>query len=156
MVQEELLKMWKPNGWRETLIVLGFTVSQPLWVICVVSQREGEEIAEEMKERNRGERGKWMKVKKQKHSLSTLTCCKDSRPCQTVSQNQLDVPVTQDTPMPHLTTPGQIDRWDRLTDDRQQAKKLEPGELKIDWRERKMDKQEMSVSLSDTPCIRKH
>ena len=32
-----------------------------------------------------------------KHSPSTLTCYKDSRPCTTVSQYQLDIPVTQDT-----------------------------------------------------------
>ena len=35
--------------------------------------------------------------KKKKHSPSALTCCKDSRPCPTVSQSQLDAPVTQDT-----------------------------------------------------------
>ena len=29
-----------------------------------------------------------------KHSLSTLTCCKDSMPCPTVRQPQLDAPVT--------------------------------------------------------------
>ena len=32
-----------------------------------------------------------------KHSPSTHTCCKDSRPCPTVSQYQLDTLVTQDT-----------------------------------------------------------
>ena len=31
------------------------------------------------------------------HSPSTHTCCKDSRPCPTVSQYQLDALVTQDT-----------------------------------------------------------
>ena len=32
-----------------------------------------------------------------KHSPSTYTCCKDSRPCPTVSQYQLDAPVTHFT-----------------------------------------------------------
>ena len=57
-----------------------------------------EEIVEQMKEWDRKERGTGMKVKKQKkykkHSPSTLTCYKDSRPCQIVSQYRLDVPVT--------------------------------------------------------------
>ena len=52
----------------------GLTTSQPLWVICVICQRKGEkeieviveEIVEEMKERDREERGKWKKVKEQK------------------------------------------------------------------------------------------
>ena len=43
---------------------------QPLYVIlCRLPEkgrREIEEIVEEMKERDRGEGGKWMKVKKQK------------------------------------------------------------------------------------------
>ena len=38
-----------------------------------------------------------MKANKQKHSPSTFTCYKDSRLCPTVCQDQLDVPVTQDT-----------------------------------------------------------
>ena len=73
----------------------------PLWVIlCHLPEKrrkEIEEIVEEMKEKDREERGTGMKVKKQKkykHSPSTLTCYKDSRPFQTVSQDQLDAPVT--------------------------------------------------------------
>ena len=60
-------------------------------------RKEIEEIVEEMKERDRGERGTGMKVKKQKeykHSPSTLTCYKGSRPCPTVSQYRSDAPVT--------------------------------------------------------------
>ena len=52
-------------------------------------EKEIEEIAEEMKEGDKQERGTGMKVKKQKkykHSPSTLTYYKDSRPCPTVSQ----------------------------------------------------------------------
>ena len=63
-----------------------------------------------MKARGWGERGKWMKVKKQKkwkYSPSTFTCCKDSRPCPTVSQYQLDASAMQDTRhLPHPTTPA--------------------------------------------------
>ena len=83
------------------LIVLGFNDTSTLMGHFVSSPREREketeEIAEEMKERDREERGTGMKVKKQKkwkHHLPTLTCYKDSRPCPTVSQYQLDAPVT--------------------------------------------------------------
>ena len=48
----------------------GLTTRQPLWVIlCRLPEKERketEEIAEEMKERDREERGTGMKVKKQK------------------------------------------------------------------------------------------
>ena len=48
----------------------GLTTRQPLWVIlCRLPEKgrkEIEEIVEEMKERNREERGKGMKEKKQK------------------------------------------------------------------------------------------
>ena len=48
----------------------GLTICQPLWVIlCRLpkkGRKEKEEIVEEMKERNREERGTGMKVKKQK------------------------------------------------------------------------------------------
>ena len=72
---------------------------QPLWVILKEKERKVlEEIVEEMKVRNREERGTGMKVKKQKkktkkHSPSYLTCYKDSRPCPTVGQYQLDALV---------------------------------------------------------------
>ena len=73
---------------------------QTLWVIlCHLPEKERkdiEEIVEEMKVRDREERGTGMKVKKQKkkqHSPSNLTCYKDSRPCPTVGQYQLDALV---------------------------------------------------------------
>ena len=56
-----------------------------------------EEIVEEMKEKDRKERATGMKVKKQKkykHYPSTITYYKDSRHSPTVSQSQLDAPVT--------------------------------------------------------------
>ena len=80
---------------------LGFNECQPLWVIlCHLPEKgrkEIEELVEEMKEKDREERGTGMKTKKQKklkHSSSTLTCYKDSWACPTVSQYQLDAPGT--------------------------------------------------------------
>ena len=78
-------------GFNDTLTLVGHFVSSPR------EREKREEIAEEMKERDREERGTGMKVKKQKklkHHLPTLTCYKGSRPCPTVSQYQLDAPVT--------------------------------------------------------------
>ena len=53
-----------------TIIVLlcwGLTTRQPLWVIlCHLPEKGRKEIEEEMKERNREERGTGMKGKKQK------------------------------------------------------------------------------------------
>ena len=74
---------------------------QPLWVIlCYLPEkerREIEEIVEKMKERDKGERKmNESEETRNKHSPSTLTCCKDSRPCPAVSQNQLDALVTED------------------------------------------------------------
>ena len=49
--------------------MLGLTTRQSLWVILYrlpeKGRKEIEEIVEDMKERDRGERAKWMKVKKQ-------------------------------------------------------------------------------------------
>ena len=55
----------------DMLIVFGFNdTRQPLWVfLCRLPEKERketEEIVEEMKERDRGERGTGIKVKKQK------------------------------------------------------------------------------------------
>ena len=81
--------------------MLGFNDISTLVGHFVLSPREREkeieEIVQEMKERDREERGTGMQVKKQKkqkHSPNILTCYKDSRPCPTVSQYQLDAPVT--------------------------------------------------------------
>ena len=52
------------------LLSWGLTTCQPLWVtLCCLPEkgrRETEEIVEKMKKRDQGERGKWMKVNKQK------------------------------------------------------------------------------------------
>ena len=54
----------------QILLCWGLTTPQPLWVIlCHLPEKgrkETEEIVEEMKERDREERGTGMKVKKQK------------------------------------------------------------------------------------------
>ena len=71
--------------------MLGFNIASTL------GRKELEEIVEvveEMKERDREEREmKVKKKKKKKHSPATLTCFKDSKPCPTGSQYQLDAPV---------------------------------------------------------------
>ena len=65
---------------------------------CVVSQRKGEErqeTVEEVKKRDRGERkmNESEETKEIKHSSSTFTFYKDSRPCPSVSKYQLDASV---------------------------------------------------------------
>ena len=54
----------------------------------------GDERDGQGRKRNRNESEETEEIK---HSSSTLSCYKDSRPCHTVSQYQLDAPVTQDT-----------------------------------------------------------
>ena len=69
---------------------------EPLWVILRRLPEKGgkeiEEIVEEMKERNRTEETKEIK-NPPPPPRSTLSCYKYSRPCQIVSQYQLDAPV---------------------------------------------------------------
>ena len=49
------------------ILCWGLTTRQPFWVIlCHLPEKETEEIVEEMKERDREERGTGMKVKEQK------------------------------------------------------------------------------------------
>ena len=95
----------------------GLTTRQPLLVILCRLPEKGrrgiEEIVEAMKE-GQGRKRKRKEsedTEEIKHSPSTHTCCKDSRPCPTVSQYQLDALVTQDTrhlchtrPPPHKRT----------------------------------------------------
>ena len=61
---------WKPRSPVIDWLCRGLTTRQPLWVILCYFPEKGrrviEEIVEEMKERNREERGAGMKVKKQK------------------------------------------------------------------------------------------
>ena len=51
----------------------------------------GDEREGQARKRNRNERGETVEIKT---FPSTLTCYKDSKPCPTVSQHQLDAPVT--------------------------------------------------------------
>ena len=66
-----------------------------------VSHRKGEKRRdstgdERDRREERGTGNKW-RNRRNKNISYTLTCYKDSRPCPTVSQYQLDAPVTQDT-----------------------------------------------------------
>ena len=85
-------KTWCVGFW----LCWGLTTRQLLWVIlCRLTEKgrkEMEEVVEEMKKRDWEERGKWKKRIRRNDiiSPSTLTCCKDNRPCPTVSQYQLD------------------------------------------------------------------
>ena len=55
-----------------------------------------EEIVEEIKERDRDERNRNESEETEEMKIFPIyiTCYKDSRPCPTVSQYQLDAPVT--------------------------------------------------------------
>ena len=78
-------------GFDNTSALVGHFVSSP-------REREKRDRRDSRGDvRNWEERGTGMKVKKQKkqkHSPFTLTCYRDSRPCPTISQYQLDAPVT--------------------------------------------------------------
>ena len=81
-----------------SLIVLGFNDTLTLVVLYRLTENVKKEIEEVVDERegqgrkkNRNEREGTEEIKS---SPSTLTCYKDSKPCPTVSQYQMDVPVT--------------------------------------------------------------
>ena len=76
------------------LIVLGFNDMSTLegHFVSDKGSKEIEKIEEEMKVREgKKEEQEW---KRTEYSPSTLTSYKDSRPCPSVSQYQLDAPVT--------------------------------------------------------------
>ena len=93
------------------LIVLGFNVMSTLVGHFVLSPREREKWDRRDSRDERDGTGRnenewqWRNRRNKKHFPFTLTCCKDSRPCPTVSQYQLDTPVTQDTRHFCLTQP---------------------------------------------------
>ena len=80
----------------------GLTTRQHLWVIlCHLPEKGRKEIEEIewMKERTEKkfleeQEWKWRNRRNKNIPTSTLTCYKDGRPCQIVSQYQLDAPVT--------------------------------------------------------------
>ena len=78
------------------LIELEFNGTTTLQGHFEKGRRMIEEIVEVMKKRDRGERkmNDSEETEEIKTFPSTLTCCKDSRPCPVVSQYQLDTPVT--------------------------------------------------------------
>ena len=82
------------------LLSWGLTTRRPLWVIlCRLPEkgtREIEEIVEEMKQMDSGDRkiNESEETEEMKTFPSTLSCCKDSRPCPTISPYQLDALLT--------------------------------------------------------------
>ena len=87
------------------LIVLGFNNTSTLVGHFVLSPRErekwdrkdswgGDEREEQWRKKKMNESEDTEEIQ---HSPSTHTCCKDSRPCPTVSQYQWDTLVMQDT-----------------------------------------------------------
>ena len=88
--------------------VLGFNDTSTLMGHFVSSHREREkrDSRDSTVDEREGQGRKRKNIESEeteeiKHSLSTLTRYKDSRSCPTVSQYQLDAPVT---PLPHPTT----------------------------------------------------
>ena len=85
------------------LIVLGLNDTSTLVGHFVSSPREREKRDRRDSWDEREGQGRKRKMNESedteefKHPPSTHTCCKDSRPCPTVSQYQLDALVTQDT-----------------------------------------------------------
>ena len=80
------------------LIVLGFNDTSTLMGHFVSSPREREKRDSRRDEREgqgrKRNRNESEETEEMKTSFPTLTCYKDSRPCPTVSQYQLDAPVT--------------------------------------------------------------
>ena len=78
-------------GFNDTSALVGHFVSSP-------REREKRDRRDSRgdEERGRGERkmNNSEETEEIKHSPSTLTCCKESRPCPTLSQYQLDALVT--------------------------------------------------------------
>ena len=79
-------------GLNDTSTLVGHFVSSPRkWEKRDRRDRRGGEREGLGRERNRNEKEETEEIKT---FPSTLTCYKDSKPCPTVSQYQLDAPVT--------------------------------------------------------------
>ena len=77
-------------GFNDTATLVGDFVSSPRErEKRVRSDSRRDERDERLRNKNESE-----ETEEIKHSLSTLTCYKDSRQCPTVNQYQLDAPVT--------------------------------------------------------------
>ena len=76
-------------GFNDTSTLVGHFVSEK-------GTREIEEIVEEMKQMDSGDRkvNESEETEEMKTFPSTLSCCKDSRPCPTISPYQLDALLT--------------------------------------------------------------
>ena len=75
-------------GFNDTSTIVGHFVSSPREREKRDSRRDEREGQGRKRNRNKSEETEEIKT-----LPSTLTCCKDSRPCQTVSQYQLDARV---------------------------------------------------------------
>ena len=86
-----MLRFYGPVNPTGSLIVLGFNNTSTLVGHFVPSPKEREKRYRRDSRRDEREgQGR----KRNRNSLSTLNCYKDSRPCPTVSQYPLDAPVT--------------------------------------------------------------
>ena len=95
------------------MLVLGFNNMSTFMGHVVSSPRErekrdrrdsrGDEREEQGRKRNRNE-----SEETKTFPFSTFTCYKNRRPCPTVSQYQLDAPVTKDTQHLRTTRPPQL------------------------------------------------
>ena len=95
------------------LIVFGLTTRRPLWaILCRLPEVGRREIDSRGDEREGQGRKRKMSESEETEEIktfpSTLTCCKDSRPCPAVSQSQLYTLVTQDIQHVYLTKPPKL------------------------------------------------
>ena len=98
-------------GFNDTSTLVDHFVSSPRERKKRNRRDSRDEIEGRRRQRNRNESEETEEIK---HSTSTLTCYKGSRPCPTVSQYQANTPVTQDTRhLPH-TQPPQTAKEPRL------------------------------------------
>ena len=82
----------------------GLKTPQHLWVILCQLLRKGEKRRDSRGDERKGDEREGQGRKRDRNEMeeteeiktfsSTLTCCNDSKPCQTVNQYQLDAPVT--------------------------------------------------------------
>ena len=122
MLNDRMMDMLKTNhdvlnnlggGSPKGLIMLGFNDTSTLVGHFVSSPREREKRdrrdsrGDEREGQGRKNRNESKETEEIKTFPSILTCYKDSKPCPTVSQYQLDASVTlrYTTPSPHPTTP---------------------------------------------------
>ena len=95
-------KLYCIGSYLEHWLWWGLTTHQHLWVILCRLLEQGRKGIEESRDEREGQgrkknRNENEETEEIKTSPFTLTCYKDNRSCPTVSQYQLDAPVTLDT-----------------------------------------------------------